>query len=54
MAASASRSHRSVRTGLPETAWKVSGVTNCCAPAVITTWTSSPRAVSRRTISGDL
>ena len=32
-------------------AWNVSGVTNCCAPAVITTWTSNPRATSRRTTS---
>jgi hypothetical protein len=32
MAASADSSQRSERTGRPDSAWKVSGVTNCRAP----------------------
>ena len=52
IAASAVSSRRSRWTGSPETAWKVSGVTKACAPAVITTRTSCPASLSRRTISG--
>ena len=50
-AASAESSQRSERTGRPDSAWKVSGVTNCRAPAVITTCTSTPRSRRRRTSS---
>ncbi len=51
IAASAASSQRSERTGRPDSAWNVSGVTNWRAPAVITTWTSAPRSRRRRTIS---
>ena len=54
IAASASVSQRSVRTGRPDTAWKVSGVTKCVAASVMTTCTSAPRSRRRRTRSGDL
>ena len=46
------RSHSSLRTGRPETAWKVVAVTNSRAAAVITTCTSAPRSRRRRTRSG--
>ena len=48
MPASARSSSSSVCTGLPDTAWKVSGVMNACAPRVITTRTRAPRSISRR------
>jgi hypothetical protein len=34
-------SHWSVNTGLPESAWKVTGVTKCVAASVITTCTGA-------------
>ena len=43
--------HSSVTTGLPESAWNVSGVTNSHAALVITTRTVAPRSRSRRTSS---
>jgi hypothetical protein len=52
MAASAALSHMSLRVGRPETAWKVMGETKRCAAEVITTCTSAPRSISRRTRSG--
>jgi hypothetical protein len=35
-------SHWSTKTGLPESAWKVIGVTKRVADSVIATWTSAP------------
>ena len=43
--------HRSFTTGLPESAWKVRGVTNSTAAGVIATITEAPRSVSQRTSS---
>ena len=51
---SAALSHRLVRTGSPDRAWKLSGVTNCCAPSVMATCTVAPASLSRRTSSRDL
>ena len=47
-------SHWSVNTVRPESAWKVTGVTKCVAPAVITTCTVAPALVSRRVSSAAL
>src|SRR4029077_19944314 len=47
----AERSHPSVQTFLPESVWRVRGVMNRCALAVIRTWTSAPASVRPRTIS---
>ena len=52
IAASAALSQRSLRVGRPDTAWKLIGVMNFCAAAVMTTWTSAPRSIRRRTRSG--
>ena len=51
IAASAPVSSKSVATGLPDRAWKVSGVTNSVAERVMTTRTSAPSSRRRRTIS---
>jgi hypothetical protein len=54
IAASAASSQSSVRTGRPDSAWKVSGVTKRRAPALITTCTSAPCSRSWRTSSAAL
>jgi hypothetical protein len=51
IAASASASNKSLRTGCPDKACKVNGVMNRVAPALITTRTSAPASRSRRTSS---
>ena len=48
MPASASGLSNSVCTGFPESAWKVSGVINACAPCVITTRTSKPKSFATK------
>ena len=45
------RSKVSVATGCPASVWNVSGVTNRCAAAVITTRTRAPAPTSSRTSS---
>ena len=54
MAASAPSSHSELRTGLPVSAWKVSGVTKRIADSVMTTCTSAPASCSRRARSAAL
>ena len=54
IAISADSSHRPVRTALPDSAWKVSGVTKRAAFAVSTTRTSAPASRRRRTSSAPL
>ena len=41
----------SVATGCPDSVWRVRGVTNCCAPAVMMTGTRAPAPTRRRTTS---
>ncbi len=52
IAASASASHSSARTGWPDTAWNTVGATSRVALGVMTTRTSAPASRSRRTRSG--
>ncbi len=52
MAASASSSQSSERTGLPDTAWNTVGDTMRVALGVMTTRTSAPASLRRRTRSG--
>ena len=47
-------SHRSVSTGLPDSACMVIGAMNCVAAAVITTSTAMPSLTSSRVSSGSL
>ncbi|XQU69717.1 hypothetical protein OJJOAM_002448 [Cupriavidus sp. H18C1] len=47
-------SHCEVNTGRPDSACIVTGVMNCVAASVITTWTVAPALVSSRTSSADL
>ncbi len=54
MALAAPESHRSVSTGLPESAWKVIGAMNCVAASVITTSTAMPSLTSSRVELGRL
>lgn len=54
IACSAALSHNVVRVGCPDSAWKLSGVTNCCAPLVMATCTCAPASRRRRTSSSDL
>src|SRR5690606_4751102 len=54
MAASAAASHSEVRTGRPDSAWKVCTPTKRCALSVIATCTCAPASPSRRTSSAAL
>ncbi len=54
IAASAASSQSEVRTALPDSAWKVSGVTKRAADSVKTTRTSAPASRRRRTRSAAL
>src|SRR5207342_3358774 len=54
IACSAAASHNDVRTGRPESAWKVCAPTKRCAFSVIATCTTAPASRSRRTRSADL
>src|SRR5690606_38840864 len=54
IAASAAASHSEVRTGRPDSAWKVVAVTNRSALAVMATCTTAPASASRRTSAAAL